>query len=121
MNFIAVIKPSGKADIIEFDLNVEDLDELAQIIDAKALKAIRSEKLDQLSEELEINGGIVSWIDSNGTNEYVILTTADEEHQPQSFDDIYQLEEILTNLDCEVEKIYYDDFPDNDSHNDPYA
>lgn len=121
MSFIAVIKPSGKADIIEFDLNAEDMDELAQIIDAKALKAIRSEKLDQLSEELEIDGGIVTWIDSDGTNEYAILTMANEEHQPQSFDDIYQLEEILTNLDCEVEKIYYDDFPDNDSHNDPYA
>lgn len=121
LTFIAVLKPEGKADIIEFDLNVEDLENLASIIDAKALTAVHSETLDQLSKTLELDERIISWIDSSGSSEYVILSLEDEEQQPRSFDDIYQLEEILSNLNYEVEKIYYDEFPDDDGRNDPYA
>ena len=121
LTFIAVLKPEGKADLIEFDLNTQTWEELEEIIDAKQLQAVHSVALDQLSKELETDGRITMWTDSNKTNPYCILTLVDEDQQPRCFDDIYQLEQIIETLDCKVEQIYYDEFPDDDGRNDPYA
>ena len=121
MSFIAILDSSGKADLVEFDLNTSTWEELEQIINAKQLKAVHSETLDRIGQEQELDGRITSWIDSDETNPFSILTLMDEEQQPQCFDDIYQLEKIIDALDYEVDRIYYDEFPDDDGHNDPYA
>lgn len=138
MNFVAVIDAAGKADLIEFDFEKETWDELCEIIDAKKLEPIRSGALKQIAKDAEIENNIVAWVDSEaeskglednpygdkiypGVKGHLILTLEDENGEPLCFDDIYELEEVVEKLGCEVEKIYYDEFPDNDSCYDAYA
>ena len=138
MSFIAVIDTNGKADLIEFDLENETWDELCEIIDAKKLEPIHCGALKQIAKDVEIENTIVAWVDSEaesknlednpygdkiypGVKGHVILTLEDENGEPLCFDDIYELEEVIESLGCEVEKIYYDEFPDDDSRYDPYA
>lgn len=139
MNFIAVIKPSGKADLIEFDLETETWDELCEVIDADEMKPIRTGTLNQIAKDVDLDDHITAWVDSDGKAKgleenptgnkiypgpvlgWLILTLEDEEGNQHCFDDIYQLEDVIEKLGCEVEDIYYDEFPDDDRHNDPHA
>lgn len=137
--FIAVIDTQGKADLVEFDLETEEWDELAKFIDADRLDAIRTEPLNNLGKELELDERITAWVDRNGMAKglasnpiggklypgpivgNMILTLEDSEYHPMSFDDLAVLKEIVAALGASVEHVFYDEFPDDDSRNDPYV
>lgn len=123
MSFVAVMSPSKKADIIEFDFERNTWEELCEIIDAKKLNPFRMESWNQITKDVDLDDKIIAWSDStnNSENRYFILTLEDEEGNPRCFDDIYQLEEIIERMGYEIEKIYYDEFPDDDGRWDAYA
>lgn len=139
LSFIALVKPDGKADLIEFDLEKETWEELCEVIDAKEMTPIRSGALKQIAKDVELDDCITAWVDSEGEAKgleenpigdkiypgpvlgYLILTLEDEEGKPRCFDDIYELEDVIEKLGCEVENIYYEEFPDDDGRYDPHA
>ena len=138
LSFIALIKPTGKADLIEFDFEKETWEELCEVIDAKQMDPIRSGALKQIAKDLELEDNITAWVDSEaqakgleenptgdkiypGVLGHVILTLEDEDGNQHCFSDIYELEDIIEQLGCEVENIYYEEFPDNDERWDPHA
>lgn len=139
MNFVALVKPTGKTDIIEFDLERENWDELVEIIDAKELAPIRTGKLNQIGKDAGFEEAVTAWVDKDAATKrlepnpignkiypgpvlgHMILTLEDENGQPKCFDDIYQLEQIIADLGSEVERIYYDETPDDDGRWDPHA
>ena len=137
--FIAVINTKGEADLVEFDLETEEWDELAKFIDADRLDAIRTEPLTQLSKEMELDERITAWVDRNGIAKNLepnivggklypgpivgnmILTLEDSGYHPVSFDNLAELKAIVTALGATVTHVFYNEFPDDDSCNDPYA
>lgn len=136
--FIAVIDTQGKADLVEFDLETEEWDELAKFIDADRLDAIRTEPLTNLGEEMGYEERITAWVDRNGMAKglepnpiggklypgtivgNMILTLEDSEYHPMSFDDLAELKEIVTALGATVERVSYNEFPDEESRNEAH-
>ena len=119
MKLIAIIKPNGKANIVEFDM--EHWDELAPMIDAERLDAIRTQPLYDLSDKMGYtNKHITAWVDDRGllrglpTNRIgcklypgpivgdLILTLEDNNYEPMSFSNREELEKILTKLGAEI-------------------
>ena len=137
--FIAVINTEGVANLVEFDLETEEWDELAEFIDADRLDAIRTEPLANLSEEMGLDGCVTAWVDRNGLNKDLapnpvggklypgpivgdmILTLEDEEHRPMSFGDLGELKEIVTALGANLGDVFYNEFPEDDGRNDPHV
>lgn len=117
--FIAIIKADGTADLVEFDLETEDFEELPKFIDADSLNALRTEQLTNLGKEMDLDGRLTAWVDGNRKIQgNMILTLEDEQGQPMSFDDLAELKAIVTSLGATVGGVFYDEFPDDDSRYD---
>ena len=137
--FIAVINTQGHADLVEFDLETEEWDELAKFIDADRLDAIRTEPLTNLGKEMELDNRITAWVDRNGIAKglepnpvggqlypgpivgNMILTLEDDGYHPVSFDDLAELKEIVIALGATVGEVYYNEFPEDEGQCDPHV
>lgn len=119
---IGIVKTNGKADIHEFD--VEYWDELAPMIDAKRLDAIRTQPLYDLSEEMGYrNKHITAWVDNMGLLKELpmnpvgcrlypgpiagdmILTLEDSKYNPMSFENMDELKQIIAKLGAKLDQI----------------
>lgn len=138
LQFIAAVNPDGKANLIQFDFEKEDWSELEEIIDAKKLEAIHTDQLDQLSKELDFEGRITAWVDRDRVSKHlepntigkkfsptpilgdIIFTLEDNQYHPMAID-LAPMKQLIDKLGGEVEDVYYEEFPDDDSHNDPQA
>ena len=138
LEFIAAVKTSGQANLIQFDFETEEWSELEEIIDAKRLEAIHTPQLDKISKELELGARLTAWVDSDRVAKKlepnalgskfssspilgdIVFTLEDDEYHPMTLG-LAKFKEVVATLGGEVEDVYYDEFPDDDSHVDPHA
>ena len=123
MNLIAIIKPNGKAFIHKFNVE-ENWDDLAPMIDARRLDAIRTQPLYDISKKMHYTDThIIAWVDNMGLLRGLpenrigcrlypgsivgdlILTLEDNQYDPKSFDDLDDLKKILAELGVKTENI----------------
>ena len=122
-NTIAIIKPNGKAFIHKFNVE-ENWDDLAPMIDARRLDAIRTQPLYDISKKMHYTDThITAWVDNMGLLRGLpenrigcrlypgsivgdlILTLEDNRYDPKSFDDLDELKKILAELGVKTENI----------------
>lgn len=138
MKFIGAVGTDGQANLIEFDFETEDWSELEEIADARKLEAIHTDQLDQIGRDLDLEGRLTAWVDSDRQaknlqpnvlgNRFsttpvlgdIVFTLEDEDFHPLAID-LGLLKQVIALLNGKVAHVFYDEFPDDDSHNDPHA
>lgn len=136
IEFLATINTEGKANLIQFDFETEEWSEVEEIIDAERLEAIHCEQLDEIGKKLGLEGRITAWVDSDRAAKNlepnvlgklffgtpilgdVIITLEDDEFNPETID-LVTMKQIMEAMGAELDHVYYDEFPDNDSQWDP--
>ena len=128
---IAVVKVNGVADIYEHDVE-EGWDELAEIVGARRLDAIRVQPLYDIAEQVGLRDHITGWVDNVGLMNNLpmnrigcriypgpiagdmILTVEDARYNPKSFKSLEQLKLVLEALGADLGDVKIEDSPDDD-------
>ena len=120
IKFVAVVDPSGSAHLTEFDFTIQDWFELEMLVEGANLEAIHNSRLDEIGEKLGLEGHLTLWVDGDREVESYVITLEDEFSQPTAIE-LGPLKEVVEALGAHVDDVFYEEFPDNDNQNDPYA
>ena len=135
---IAIVKTNGTADIYEFDVE-EAWDELAEMVGARRLDAIRVQPLYDVGKQVGLRDHITGWVDNMGLMKDLvmnpigckiypgpiagdmILTLEDAKYNPRSFESLEQLKAVLAALGARLGDVILDDGPDDDGRYDAWS
>lgn len=135
---IAIVKTNGTADIYEFDVE-EAWNELAEMVGARRLDAIRVQPLYDASKQVGLRDHITGWVDNMGLMKDLmmnpigckiypgpiagdmILTLEDAKYNPKSFESLEQLKAVLAALGAQLGDVILDDGPDDDGRYDAWS
>ena len=135
---IAILKTNGVADIYEFDVE-EGWDELAEMVDANRLDAIRMQPLYDVAKQVGLKDHITGWVDNMGLMKDLpmnpigcriypgpiagdmILTIEDARYNPKSFKSLEQLKLVVSALGADLGKVKVEESPDNDGGYDAWS
>ena len=135
---IAIVKTNGTADIYEFDVE-EAWDELAEMVGARRLDAIRVQPLYDIGKQVGLHDHITGWVDNMGLMKSLpmnpigckiypgpiagdmILTVEDAKYEPKSFVSLEQLKQVVTALGAKLGDVILDDAPDDDGRYDAWS
>lgn len=135
---IAIVKTNGTADIYEFDVE-EGWDELAEMVAARRLDAIRVQPLYDIAEQVGLRDHITGWVDNMGLMKNLpmnpigckiypgpiagdmILTVEDARYNPKSFASLEQLKQVVAALGANLGDVILEDGPDDDGRYDAWS
>ncbi|MCR5644894.1 MAG: hypothetical protein K6F96_00685 [Bacteroidales bacterium] len=120
IKFVAVVDASGSAHLTEFDFTTQAWAELEEMVEGADLEAVHNSRLDEIGEELGLEGRLTLWVDGDRKIKSYVITLEDEFSQPTAIE-LGQLKEIVEALGAHVDEVYYEEFPDSDNRYDPYA